>query len=440
MQPHDDEGTENQNPGNPSMDNNGQDWLRGEDVSMEIHEPDSSVRPEGGRYTGLIWLAGFALAMGLLTVLGPKIVEEYSYAYSRGQARAEYDVAKVALKEKPLDGISTMFEFVASKISPSVVHIDTTTRDLSRKDLLYLRDTKGQGSGVVYSSDGYIVTNQHVVSGAETIRVKLHDRSVYDASVIGIDSNTDLAVLKIEATSLVPGEWVEDHEVKVGTMAWAVGSPFGLDQSITSGIISGRHRRVKSSLFPSPADYVFKDLIQTDAAINPGNSGGPLVNANGQIMGINTSIIGLSYQGVCFAVPAKIVKKIADEIILQGFVNRGYLGVYPEMVSYEYAKKNGLADTSGAFVKSIAPKTPASKAGIRPGDVIRKWNQRIVESELTLFNLVANADEDSIVKLVIYRDGSELEKSVKIASRNKELRNGLLKRESSQSLEQHRHD
>jgi S1-C subfamily serine protease len=284
------------------------------------------------------------------------------------------------------------------------------------------------------------VTNQHVVSGAETIRVKLHDRSVYDASVIGIDSNTDLAVLKIEATSLVPGEWVEDHEVKVGTMAWAVGSPFGLDQSITSGIISGRHRRVKSSLFPSPADYVFKDLIQTDAAINPGNSGGPLVNANGQIMGINTSIIGLSYQGVCFAVPAKIVKKIADEIILQGFVNRGYLGVYPEMVSYEYAKKNGLADTSGAFVKSIAPKTPASKAGIRPGDVIRKWNQRIVESELTLFNLVANADEDSIVKLVIYRDGSELEKSVKIASRNKELRNGLLKRESSQSLEQQSHD
>jgi S1-C subfamily serine protease len=258
--------------------------------------------------------------------------------------------------------------------------------------------------------------------------------------VIGIDSNTDLAVLKIEATSLVPGEWVEDHEVKVGTMAWAVGSPFGLDQSITSGIISGRHRRVKSSLFPSPADYVFKDLIQTDAAINPGNSGGPLVNANGQIMGINTSIIGLSYQGVCFAVPAKIVKKIADEIILQGFVNRGYLGVYPEMVSYEYAKKNGLADTSGAFVKSIAPKTPASKAGIRPGDVIRKWNQRIVESELTLFNLVANADEDSIVKLVIYRDGSELEKSVKIASRNKELRNGLLKRESSQSLEQQSHD
>ena len=139
-----------------------------------------------------------------------------------------------------------MYEFVANKISPSVVHIDTVSNRYDKGDELYVQGNKGQGSGVIYSSDGYVITNLHVISGANDISVTLSNRRVYKAKVIGRDEQTDLAVLKINASGLTPGEWADTDSIKVGTMAWAVGSPFGLDQSVTSGIISGRHRRVKS--------------------------------------------------------------------------------------------------------------------------------------------------------------------------------------------------
>lgn len=374
-------------------------------------------KPPGG-FSGIVWMATFSVVLAITVFIGPKIVEEYSFAYNRGKSKAEYDIAKVALNENPLGHISQLYEYVASKVSPSVVHIDTTTSRVEKDDLLFIRDTKGQGSGVVYSRDGYIVTNQHVVAGAKEVRVTLWDRSVYLAEIVGIDEQTDLAVLKINASNLIPGEWANDESIKVGTMSWAVGSPFGLDQSITSGIISGRHRRVSSPHSSSNADYVFKDLIQTDTAINPGNSGGPLVNAQGKIMGINTSIIGGSYQGVCFAVPADVVLNVVEQIIEQGHVERGFLGVQPEMVSFDYAQQIGLSDVRGAFVKSVEHQTPAQSADIRPGDIIRRWDEKTVDSELTLFKLVAKADVDSTVNLVIYRDGKEMTKSVKIGSRS----------------------
>lgn len=368
-------------------------------------------------FPGMVWLATFSVMLAITVFIGPKIVEEYSYAYARGKSQAEYEVAKVALKENPLGGISSMYEFVAQKISPSVVHIDTTTSRFEKESLLFVKDTRGQGSGVVYSEDGYIVTNQHVVDGAKEIRVTFADRTSHSATVVGIDERTDIAILKVDVTGLIPGEWADDSEIKVGTLAWAVGSPFGLDQSITSGIVSGRHRRVSAPHSSSNADYVFKDLIQTDTAINPGNSGGPLVNATGKIMGINTSIIGGSYQGVCFAVPSEIVLDVVQDLIEKGRVERGFLGVHPEMVSYDYAREIGLSDVKGAYIRQIEYETPADRAGLRVGDVIRKWNEQVVDSELTLFSLVARADIDSTVKLVIFRDGSELTKSVRIGAR-----------------------
>lgn len=381
---------------------------------------NSIVRNQNSRQpvSGMVWFAISSCTIAIAVFIGPKLVEEYSYAVARGKSRAEYDVAKVALRDRPLEGLSKMYEFVANKISPSVVHIDTVSNRYDKADELYVQGNKGQGSGVIYSSDGYVITNLHVISGANDISVTLSNRRVFKAKVIGRDEQTDLAVLKINATGLTPGEWADNDSIKVGTMAWAVGSPFGLDQSVTSGIISGRHRRVKSPVIGASDNYVFKDLIQTDAAINPGNSGGPLVNSVGSIMGINTSIIGGSYQGVCFSVPAGIVQNVVSEIIKNGRVERGFLGVFPEIVKYEYAEQHGITDISGAFVSLVQPNTPAASAGIKVGDIIRRWNDKVVENELTLFSLVAEAPVDSKVDLVIERKGEEISKSVTIKSRD----------------------
>lgn len=367
--------------------------------------------------SGMVWFAMSSCTIAIAVFIGPKLVEEYSYAMAKGKSRAEYEVAKVALRDRPLEGLSKMYEFVANKISPSVVHIDTVTFRDPREDL-YIKGNKGQGSGVIYSSNGYIVTNLHVISGASDISVTLSNRRVFKAKVVGSDEQTDLAVLKINASGLTPGDWADNDTIKVGTMAWAVGSPFGLDQSVTSGIISGRHRRVKSPVIGATDNYVFKDLIQTDAAINPGNSGGPLVNSVGDIMGINTSIIGGSYQGVCFSVPAGIVQNVVSEIIENGRVERGFLGILPEIVDYKYAEQNGISDISGAFVSLVRPNTPAANAGIKQGDIIRRWNDRLVENELTLFSMVAEAPVNSKVDLVIDRKGEQISKSVTIKSRD----------------------
>jgi len=381
---------------------------------------NSNTRNQNSRQpiSGMIWFAMSSCTIAIAVFIGPKLVEEYSYAVAKGKSRAEYEVAKVALRERPLEGLSKMYEFVANKISPSVVHIDTVSNRYNKSDELYVQGNKGQGSGVIYSSDGYIITNLHVISGASDIRVTLSNRRVFKAKVIGRDEQTDLAVLKINASGLTAGEWADNDSIKVGTMAWAVGSPFGLDQSVTSGIISGRHRRVKSPVIGASDNYVFKDLIQTDAAINPGNSGGPLVNSVGSIMGINTSIIGGSYQGVCFSVPAGIVQNVVSEIIENGRVERGFLGVFPEIVKFEYAEQHGITDISGAFVSLVQPNTPASNAGIKEGDIIRRWNDKVVENELTLFSLVAEAPVDSKVDLLIDRKGQTISKSVTIESRD----------------------
>lgn len=386
--------------------------------SGNAQSPNPKKRNSFQPISGMVWFAMSSCTIVIAVFIGPKIVEEYSYAMAKGKSRAEYEVAKVALRDRPLEGLSKMYEFVANKISPSVVHIDTVTTLRDPAEDLYVKANKGQGSGVIYSSNGYIVTNLHVISGASDINVTLSNRRVFKAKVVGRDEQTDLAVLKINASGLTPGDWADDDTIKVGTMAWAVGSPFGLDQSVTSGIISGRHRRVKSPVIGATDNYVFKDLIQTDAAINPGNSGGPLVNSVGDIMGINTSIIGGSYQGVCFSVPAGIVQNVVSEIIENGRVERGFLGILPQIVDYKYAEEHGISDISGAFVSSVHPNTPAANAGIKRGDIIRRWNDRLVENELTLFSMVAKAPVNSKVDLVIDREGEQISKSVTIKSRD----------------------
>src|SRR5271155_3863660 len=231
----------------------------------------------------------------------------------------------------------------------------------------------GIGSGIIISPDGYIVTNNHVVDGAVQVRVTLNDRRTFNAKVIGTDKLTDLAVIKIDAHGLPNIPWGDSTKLRPGQTVLAFGSPFGYFQfSVTRGIVSAVDRPNPYSDDPrKPGDF-----IQTDAAINPGNSGGPLVDAHGELIGINTFIISGSgsFAGAGFAIPSQIVKSVADELIKNGTVHHGYLGISMNDVTPENAGFFNLPDATGAIVSQVTPDSPAGHAGIKSGDVLRELN------------------------------------------------------------------
>ena len=265
----------------------------------------------------------------------------------------------------------------------------------------------GIGSGVIISSDGYIVTNDHVVNDATQIRVTLHDRRVFPAKVVGVDKLNDLAVIKIDAKNLIPIAWGDSTKVKPGETVLAFGSPFGYFQfSVTRGIVSAVDR-------PNPySDNRRKPgaFIQTDAAINPGNSGGPLVNAYGELVGIDTFIITNSGQfaGAGFAIPEQIVKTSAEAIMKSGTVHHGYLGITMNDVTPENASFFNLPDASGAIVSQVTPDSPASRAGLERGDVLRKLNGNKITNGSALQVAVSEMPPGTSVELGILRNGKPL--------------------------------
>ncbi|MBR5735593.1 MAG: trypsin-like peptidase domain-containing protein [Bacteroidales bacterium] len=228
------------------------------------------------------------------------------------------------------------------------------------------QDQVGIGSGVIISEDGYIVTNNHVVSGADEVQVTLYDNSVHDARVIGTDEATDLALLKVDGTGFQALEMGDSDELRLGEWVLAIGSPYDLRSTITAGIVSAKGRS-----FPNyDGSYRIESFIQTDAAVNPGNSGGALVNTSGQLVGINTSIVSLtgSYTGYAFAVPVNIVKKITDDFIEYGSVQRAVLGI-------------AMRDSDqGVVIADVRAETPASAAGLKPGDIIKEINLNQVKT------------------------------------------------------------
>ena len=334
-------------------------------------------------------------------LIGPRLVEEYNFAATRGKVRAEYESAVQLLEGRPLEKVSKAFQLVAHKVRPSVVSINAVKAiagDLSGSHLT------GFGSGVIMSSEGYIITNAHVLEDASSCQVQLHDRSRYKAKLIGIDLFSDLAVLKIDAQSLVPAKWGDSDAASVGSIVWAIGSPYRYDQTVTSGILSGKDR---------PGDKTRKqNLLQTDAAVNPGNSGGPLVDANGDVIGINTSIYGESFQGISFAVPSSTAKFVYQQLIEKGKVVRGYLGVHPLEVSHRLATNWALPDLDGALLDGVVANSPADRAGIRGGDVIRSWNGKVVRRYNTLYQLAEMSQPNSKVDVVLVRNGQQMQKEV----------------------------
>jgi len=280
------------------------------------------------------------------------------------------------------------------------------------------RRIEGAGSGVVIDRDGYILTNYHVVKGAEKITVKLSDDRKYSGKVIGKDAKTDLAVVKIKPSGkLVVAELGDSDKIRVGDWAIAIGSPFGLEQTVTVGIISAKRQNVEAQ------GNVYRDAIQTDASINRGNSGGPLVNIHGEVIGINTLIYSQSggSVGVGFAIPINRAKAILETLKTKGKVERGFLGVKIEKVDDVFAKQSGLKEKTGVVVTDVISGLSADKAGIKRGDIILEFGGKKIGSVEVLQDMVTATSPNKKVDVVIWRDNSKKVISVVLGEWTEEL-------------------
>ena len=272
------------------------------------------------------------------------------------------------------------------------------------------------GSGVIVDSAGYIVTNNHVVAKADEIKVLLNDKREFTGKVVGTDPKSDIAIVKINAKDLPVIPWGDSDKLDIGEYVLAIGNPFGLNQTVTQGIVSAVGRANVGI-----ADY--EDFIQTDAAINPGNSGGALVNARGQLVGINTAIFSRSggYMGIGFAVPSNMTRAVMDSLIKTGKVVRGWLGVSIQEVTPDLAKQFGMKEARGALVNEVIPDSPAAAAGIQGGDIITAFNGKAVDSPSTLRNTVAQTLVGKSVKVDVLREKKSLTVDVKISEQPKDI-------------------
>jgi len=335
------------------------------------------------------------------------------------------------------------FRSVAKKVSPAVVFIQVEKEDAEPSPFAspfegpgdeflrrffgeppQLRQPRrapqkhrevGQGSGFIISPDGYILTNNHVVDDADKVRVKMQDGREYTAKTVGTDPPSDLAVIKIDESDLPFLRLGDSDQLEVGDWVLAVGNPFGLSHTLTAGIVSAKGRNGIGL-----SDY--ENFIQTDAAINPGNSGGPLVNLDGEVVGINTAIFSRSggYMGIGFAIPVNMAKQIRDQLIAHGEVTRGQLGVYIQDLTRELADSFGLENVQGALVAQVMEDSPAEKAGLKRGDVIQRLDDQAVGKVADLRNRIAMTPPGTKVRLTVLRDGKPRQLTVTIGKLDSE--------------------
>jgi serine protease Do len=320
---------------------------------------------------------------------------------------------------------------IVEVVRPAVVNISTTRTVKIRSGLDPFfrrffgdqfgmpreRKTASLGSGVIVDSKGYILTANHVIQGAEEIKVTLSDKREFKGKIVGNDAMTDLGVIKIEAENLPTIKWGDSDKLRVGETVLAIGSPYGLSQTVTMGIVSAVGRANVGI-----ADY--EDFVQTDAAINPGNSGGSLVNVRGELVGINTAIFSTSggYQGIGFAVPTNMAKAVMESLISRGKVIRGWLGVSVQPLTPELAKQFNLVDEKGVLVGDVVEGGPAEKAGLQRGDVITEYEGKKIEEPYQIRNMVASTSPGSEVELKIIRDNRKETKKVIISELPEEMK------------------
>lgn len=289
----------------------------------------------------------------------------------------------------------------------------------------------GSGSGVIVSSEGYIVTNNHVIENASEIEVILNDNSKYTAKIVGTDPSTDIAILKVEGTGFQPIPLGNSDDLKIGEWVLAVGNPFNLTSTVTAGIVSAKARNINLLSDRSKQDVIpIESFIQTDAAVNPGNSGGALVNTKGELVGINTAIASQtgSYSGYSFAVPVNLVEKVMRDLIDYGVVQRGYLGVQINDITQEIKTKNNLPSTKGVFVTKVVEDGSADKAGIKDGEVILKIGTKEVNSVASLQEEIGKRRPGDKVSVTIRNKKGE-EEIVELVLRNKEGETKLISKE-----------
>ncbi|MFQ5894025.1 MAG: Do family serine endopeptidase, partial [Nitrospinota bacterium] len=280
------------------------------------------------------------------------------------------------------------------------------------EDIPEERTRHSLGSGIIYDKEGYIITNNHVVERASEIKVKLHDGDEYDAKVIGTDPKTDLALIKIEADQALPTLTLGDSDaLQVGEWVVAIGNPFGLEHTVTVGVVSAMGRVIGTG----PYD----DFIQTDASINPGNSGGPLLNTDGEVVGINTAIVAAG-QGIGFAIPSNITRQVIEDLRTKGSVVRGWLGVVVQRMSPELAESFGLEEHTGALVAEVIDESPAEKAGIKRGDIITKFNDTEIKTMDVLPRNVAATQPGTKASVTLLRNGKKKTVTVTIGTLEEE--------------------
>jgi serine protease Do len=375
---------------------------------------------------------GLAFALGLLSA--GLLHLPYQSAAQQAQQQSPYGPGvQPASRNLPpaaasLENLSEAFASVAEHVKPSVVYIKSgrkpqaASRNAPRmmvppgmepffRGLPPMRQQEprfeeGSGSGFIVSKDGYILTNNHVVDGSDQVTVRLLDRREFKARIVGTDPNTDLAVLKIEATNLIPAPLGNSGAARVGQWVLAVGNPLGdnLTFTVTSGIISAKGR---SLALPGQSDRTIQDFIQTDAAINPGNSGGPLVSVEGEVIGVNSAIASETgyYSGYGFAIPIDLARRVMDQIISEGRVHRVALGITVQDATLNDAAYVGLPDIRGVLVQDFTEKSPAKKAGMEPGDIIVSVDGKPVEYVGQLQQQIAFRKAGEVVKVEVARKG-----------------------------------
>jgi serine protease Do len=361
--------------------------------------------PSAGTRTALLAL-GLALLVAL--IVWPSFMGRIQYARTRAELAAIRDAAGRA----ELKAVGKLFTTLVRVVGPAVVQVEANRRIRTLADeinaLRGFDSTSASdetlGSGVVVDPEGVIVTNYHVVAQADEIRVNLADSRTLPAALIGADAASDLAVLKIEAENLVAAAWGDSDDLEVGEMVWAIGNPFGLDRTVTYGIVSGTGRR-------GVLDNPFQEFLQTDASVNPGNSGGPLVDVHGSVVGITTAIVGRDFRGIGFAIPSATARRVTEEILANGHVERGYVGILLRSLS------PGRDALSGAVVVKVEPSSPAALAGLTEGDVIVGYEGQVIADPALLVLLLTRAPVGTVVRLDVLRDGKTVEIPMRIGRR-----------------------
>jgi len=326
-----------------------------------------------------------------------------------------------------LETFSNSIADIAEKAGPAVVNIDTVrminTQFPSFEDPIFRRffgrefeefrrtiPQKGTGSGFIINQEGYVLTNEHVVRKADEIKVTLSDGREFTGQVVGSDVTSDMAIVKIQADHLPTVTLGNSDKLRVGEIVIAIGNPYGLQQTVTMGVVSAKGRSIPAGT----GGHIYRDFIQTDTAINPGNSGGPLLNIKGEVIGINTAIIPYA-QGIGFAIPINIAKRNIDDLINLGKVRRSWLGVYIQEVTPEIAKQFGLPeDANGVLVGDVVKDSPAEESGIKRGDIIVRVNDEEVNSPEELQDKIGDIDIDKKANIEVVRDGKTINFIVKI--------------------------